>query len=94
MEASGGWPAVCRVAADPPELQALVVEHCHFFPHFITSYFLYDYLLDNDFFGQPREQWEARIAEIREGGFKVCLNQGINIRMIDQGSTSFSRYSP
>jgi hypothetical protein len=41
------------------------------------------HLLDNDFFGQPREQWEARIDEIRTGGFKVCLNQGINIRMID-----------
>lgn len=41
------------------------------------------HLLDNDFFGQPRDQWEARIDEIRIGGFKVCLNQGINIRMID-----------
>jgi hypothetical protein len=40
------------------------------------------HLLDNDFFGQPREQWEARIDELRRGGFKVCLNQGINIRMI------------
>jgi hypothetical protein len=44
------------------------------------------HLLDNDFFGQPREQWEARIDEIRTGGFKVCLNQGINIRMIDEES--------
>jgi hypothetical protein len=41
------------------------------------------HLLDNDFFGQPREQWEARIDEIRTGGFKVCLNQGVNIRMVD-----------
>jgi len=41
------------------------------------------HLLDNDFFGQPRDQWEARISEIRFGAFKVCLNQGINIRMID-----------
>lgn len=44
------------------------------------------HLLDNDFFGQPREQWEARIDEIKTGGFKVCLNQGINIRMIDEDS--------
>jgi hypothetical protein len=44
------------------------------------------HLLDNDFFGQPCEQWEARIDEIRSGGFKVCLNQGINIRMIDDES--------
>lgn len=44
------------------------------------------HLLDNDFFGQPREQWEARLDEIRSGGFKVCLNQGINVRMIDDDS--------
>lgn len=41
------------------------------------------HLLDNDFFGQPRDQWQARLAEIREGRFKVCLNQGINVRLID-----------
>lgn len=41
------------------------------------------HLLDNDFFGQPPEQWRARIREIRSGGFKVCLNQGINIRLVD-----------
>jgi len=38
-------------------------------------------LLDNDFFGQP--EWRERIAEIRAGGFRVCLNQGINVRLID-----------
>jgi hypothetical protein len=46
------------------------------------------HLLDNDFFGQPRDQWEARIDEIKGGGFKVCLNQGINIRMIDETSAA------
>jgi hypothetical protein len=40
------------------------------------------HLLDNDFFGQPKSEWQARIAEICQGGFKVCFNQGINIRMI------------
>lgn len=44
------------------------------------------HLLDNDFFGQPRDQWEARIGEIIDGKFRVCLNQGINIRMIDDDS--------
>lgn len=44
------------------------------------------HLLDNDFFGQPRDQWEARLDEIRTGGFNVCINQGINIRMIDDES--------
>lgn len=40
-------------------------------------------LLDNDFFGQPADQWRARIAELRDGGFKVNFSQGINIRLID-----------
>lgn len=46
------------------------------------------HLLDNDFFGQPRAQWEERLDEIRNGDFKVCLNQGINIRMIDETSAA------
>lgn len=44
------------------------------------------HLLDNDFFGQPEDQWQARVEEIIAGGFKVCLNQGINVRMIDDTS--------
>jgi hypothetical protein len=36
------------------------------------------HLLDNDFFGQPH--WPIRIAEIRDGGFKVSFTQGINVR--------------
>ncbi len=42
------------------------------------------HLLDNDFFGQPDEDWKARVKEIKEGKFKVCFNQGINIRLIDE----------
>ncbi len=39
------------------------------------------HLLDNDFFGQ--DEWRDRVREIGDGGFKVCLNQGINVRLID-----------
>lgn len=39
-------------------------------------------LLDNDFFGQPH--WRERIAEIRDGNFKVSFNQGINARMLSE----------
>ena len=38
-------------------------------------------LLDNDFFGQ--KFWEHEIEQIRAGGFKVCWNQGINARLIE-----------
>lgn len=37
-------------------------------------------LLDNDFFGQAT--WRERIAEIRDGGFKVSFTQGINARCL------------
>lgn len=40
------------------------------------------HLLDNDFFGQS--SWKERAEEIIEGGFEVCLNQGINVRLIHQ----------
>jgi hypothetical protein len=46
------------------------------------------HLLDNDFFGQPRQQWQARVDEIVAGEFKVCFNQGINTRMIDDESAA------
>ena len=39
-------------------------------------------LLDNDFFGQDKAEWTRRLDEIKEGQFKVCFNQGINIRMV------------
>jgi hypothetical protein len=37
-------------------------------------------LLDNDFFGNPH--WQARVAEIRDGNFRVNFCQGINARML------------
>jgi hypothetical protein len=40
------------------------------------------HLLDNDFFGNP--DWRERLREIREGKFRVCLSQGINVRLINQ----------
>lgn len=40
------------------------------------------HLLDNDFFGQPKDSWKGRLAELRDGEFKVCFNQGINVRVI------------
>lgn len=38
------------------------------------------HLLDNDFFGH--ESWRNHIREIIDGNFRVCLSQGINVRMI------------
>ena len=40
------------------------------------------FLLDNDFFGQTEKDWRGRIDEMIAGRFRVCFNQGINIRKI------------
>jgi len=40
-------------------------------------------LLDNDFFGQPVKQWMARVDEIVNGNFRICLSQGINLRKLN-----------
>ena len=40
-----------RTMKDEDYLKALEVERCLLFPLFTTSYVLYDYLIDNDFFG-------------------------------------------
>ncbi|MEH6634540.1 MAG: DUF2855 family protein [Halioglobus sp.] len=40
-----------RTLAEPEFLHDLETERCLYFPLFITSYVLYDRLLDNDFFG-------------------------------------------
>jgi hypothetical protein len=42
------------------------------------------HLLDNDFFGQPEDQWQARVEEIVNGGFRICLSQGINVRLLNE----------
>jgi hypothetical protein len=40
------------------------------------------HLLDNDFFGNP--EWRTTVEAIVAGGFKVCINQGINVRLLDE----------
>ena len=39
------------------------------------------HLLDNDFFGNP--EWRQVVHAINGGGFKVCINQGVNVRLLD-----------
>ena len=47
-------------------------------------------LLDNDFFGAPG--WQSKAEEIIEGGYSVCFNQGINVRLIhDEGAVMLNQ---
>ena len=45
------YNAYQRTESDPEALKAMEDERCILFPLFSTSYLLYDYLIDNDFFG-------------------------------------------
>lgn len=43
------------------------------------------HLLDNDAFApQLRDHWREAVREIREGDFRVCFSQGVNLRLIDE----------
>lgn len=49
--------------------------------------------LDNDFFGNPL--WRERVEEIADGGYRVCLNQGINVRLLtDENAEAIVRMAP
>lgn len=39
------------------------------------------HLLDNDFFGSPG--WRNTVRDIVDGGYKVCLNQGVTARVMN-----------
>ena len=44
------------------------------------------HLLDNDFFGV--DEWPRHIEDIKAGRFKVCFNQGINVRFVNDESAA------
>jgi hypothetical protein len=44
-------------------------------------------LLDNDFFGAP--DWREHAAELVDGGYRVNLSQGINVRLINDESAQW-----
>jgi hypothetical protein len=51
------------------------------------------HLLDNDFFGSPA--WRERVDEIVSGGYRVCINQGINVRLLtDENAAAVVAMAP
>ena len=51
------------------------------------------HLFDNDFFGNPR--WREVVQEAVAGGFRVCINQGVNVRLLDaEQATALARLRP
>lgn len=43
-------------------------------------------LLDNDFFGNPN--WRELLSEAKAGGYRLCWNQGINARFLDDETST------
>lgn len=51
------------------------------------------HLLDNDFFGNP--EWKSVVREVIDGKFKICINQGINVRVInDEAAEALAAMGP
>ncbi len=47
------------------------------------------HLLDNDAFApELREHWREAVRVMREGDFRVCFSQGVNLRLIDDESAA------
>ncbi len=72
-----------RTGAEPEFLRQMEVERCLLFPLFITSFFLYDRLVDNDFFGAA----QVVIGSVSsKTGFGLALmlqgDEGINQRVV------------
>lgn len=45
------------------------------------------HLLDNDAFApQLADHWRRAAREIRDGGFRICFSQGINLRLVNEES--------
>ncbi len=76
-----------RTKADPPQLKSMEVERCLLFPLFITSFVLYDYLMDNAFFGA--EQVIIGSVSSKTGfGLAQLLRQDTNVTQRIVGVTS------
>jgi hypothetical protein len=45
-------------------------------------------LLDNDFFGQPRDVWQSLLQEAHDKKFRINFNQGINVRLVRDDETA------
>lgn len=52
-------------------------------------------LLDNDAFAKSlRQFWRDAVREFRDGGYKVCFSQGINLRLVDDESAELIAATP
>ena len=78
-----------RTEAEPELLQALENERCLLFPLFMTSYVLYDRLVDNDFFG-AKQVIIGSVSSKTGFGLAQILHDDPNISQRIVGLTSAS----
>ena len=65
-----------RTNGDPAPLKAMEDERCLLFPLFSTSYVIYDYLVDNDFFGAQQVLVGSASSKTGLGLTNLLFNHG------------------
>jgi len=80
-----------RTKSDPYYLQAMEAERCLLFPLFITSFVLYDYLVDNDYFGAEQIVIGSVSSKTGFGLAELLKKEGAKrvIGMTSAGNLSF-----
>ena len=80
-----------RTQADPEFLQQMEAERCLLFPLFVTSFVLYDYLVDNDYFGADQVIIGSVSSKTGFGLAELIKQDGANrvIGMTSAGNLSF-----
>lgn len=76
-----------RTSAEPEFLNGMEDERCLFFPLFVTSYLLYDYLKDNDFFG-AKQVLVGSVSSKTGFGLAHCLHNDETVSARVVGLTS------
>lgn len=72
-----------RTAAEPEILTKMENERCLMFPLFATSFLLYDYLLDNKFFGARQVLIGSASSKTGFGLAKMlCEDSGVDVKIV------------
>ena len=87
-ELPGLYNAYRRSKAEPEFLQQMETERCLLFPLFATSFILYDYLIDNDFFG-AKQVLIGSVSSKTGFGLAQMLHKdpAVNVKIVGLTST-------
>jgi hypothetical protein len=73
---AAAYNSYARTTSDPPGLKAIEDQRCILFPLYATSYILYDYLVDNAFFGAKDVLITSMSSKTSMGLGKLIMDHG------------------